>query len=109
MSATIQALAHKYAEEGVHIILSLPNGTDTSTGNLKLGKGDSVAILKVLLPGIDPGVKGKYYKTMLACEKWLCDLDGGTTWVDDMKSYEAKMQDNTPVPTRLFLFVISKD
>ena len=67
MSATIQALAHKYAEEGVHIILSLPNGTDTNTVNPKLGKEASVAIVKVLLPGIYPGAKGKDYKTMVAC------------------------------------------
>ena len=32
---------------------------DTNTGNPKLGKEVSVAILKVLLPGIDPGAKGK--------------------------------------------------
>ena len=102
MSAAIKALAQKYAAEGVHIILSLPNGTDTNTGNPKLGKEAAVAIVKVLLPGIDPGAKGKDYKTMVACEKWLGDLAGGTTWVDEMKSYEAKMQDNTPVPTRLF-------
>ena len=66
MSATIQALANKYAAEGVHIILSLPNGMDTNTGNPKLGKESSVAIVKTLLPGIDHGAKGKDYKTMLS-------------------------------------------
>ena len=30
-------------------------------------------------------------------------------WVDEMKSYEAKIQNNTPVPTSLFWFSISKD
>ena len=39
---------------------------------------------------------------MLAYEKWLGDLAGGTTWVDEMKSHEAKMQDNAPVPTSFF-------
>ena len=102
MSATIQALADKYASEGVHIILSLPNGTDTNTGNPKLGKEASVAIVKVLLPGIDHGEKGKDYKTMVSFEKWLGDLSSGTTWIDEMKIYEAKMQDKTPVPTHLF-------
>ena len=58
--------------------------------------------MKVLLPGIDHGSKGKGNKTMLACEKWLGDLAGGTTWGDKMKIYEAKMQENTPVPTHLF-------
>ena len=104
ITAAIHALAQKYAEEGVHIILSLPNGTDTNTGNPKLVKEASVAIVEVLLPGIDPGEKGKDYKTMLACEKWLGDLAGGKTWVDGTKIYKAKMQDNTPVPTRLFWF-----
>ena len=47
-----------------------------------------MTIVKVLLPGIDPGEKGKDYKTMVACDKWLGDLAGGTTWVDEMKSYE---------------------
>ena len=55
MSAAIQALAQKYAAEGVHIILSLPNGIYTNTGNPKLGNEASLAIVKVLLPGIGPG------------------------------------------------------
>ena len=37
-------------------------------------------IVKVLLPGIDHRAKGEDYKTTVACEKWLCDLSGGTTW-----------------------------
>ena len=102
MSAAIQALAQKYAVEGVNIILSLTNGTDTNIGNPKLGKEASVSIVKVLLPGGDPREKVKDYKTMVSCEKWLGDLAGGTTWVDKMKIYEAKMQENTPVPTHLF-------
>ena len=32
---------------------------DTNTGHPKLGKEATVAIVKVLLPGIDPGAKGK--------------------------------------------------
>ena len=59
--------------------------------------------MELLLPGIEPGAKGKDYKKMVACEKWLGDLAGDTTWVDDMKSDEVKMQDNTPLPTRFFL------
>ena len=102
MSAAIKALAQKYEAEGVHIILSLPNRTDTNTGKPKLDKEASVAIVQVLLTGIDIGAKGKDYKTMVDCEKWLGDLTGGTTWVDEMKIYKTKMQDNTPVPTRLF-------
>ena len=59
MSAVIEALAQKYSAEEVHIILLLPNGTDTNKGNPKLGKEASVAIVKVLIPGIDPGTKGR--------------------------------------------------
>ena len=102
MTASIEALAQKYAAQGVHIIISLLNGTDTNTGNPKLGKEAAVAIVKVSLPGIDPAEKFKAYKTMVSCKKCLGDLAGGTTWVDEMKIYEAKMQDNTPVPTCLF-------
>ena len=67
MSASIEALAHNYAAEGVHNILSLPNGTDTNTCDPKLGKEAAVSIVKVLLPGIYHGAKGKDYKTMVAC------------------------------------------
>ena len=109
MSTTIKAISHNYASEGVHIILSLPNGTDTNTGNLKLGKEASVDIVKVLLPGIDPGSKVKDYETMVSYENWIGDLADVTTWVDEMKIYEANMQDNTPVPTFLFWFSIYKD
>ena len=37
---------------------------DTRTGYPKLSKESSVAIVKVLLPGINPGAKSKDYKTM---------------------------------------------
>ena len=61
---------------------------DTNTGNPKLGKEASVAIVKVLIPGIDPGEKVKDYNTTVACDKWLGDLAGGTKWVDEMKIYK---------------------
>ena len=97
--------AVKYSDDAVlhfGIWVGADMKVDTNTGNPKLGKEDSVEIVKVLLPGIDPGAKGKDYKKMVACEKWLSDLYGGTTWVDNMKSYKGKMQDNAPVPTSLF-------
>ena len=78
---------------------------DTNTGNPKLGKEASVDIVEVLLPGIYPGAKGKDYKKMVACEKWFGDLAGGTTRVDEMKSYELKMQENATVPTSFFYSV----
>ena len=75
---------------------------DSVTGYPKLGKVASVAIVKVLLPVIDPNEKAKDYNTMKACEKWLGSLAGGTTWVDEMKSYEAKVQELAPVTATLF-------
>ena len=70
-----------------------------NTGNPKLGKEASVVIIEVLLPGIYHGSKVKDYNTMVSCEKWISNLAGGTTWVDEMKSYKAKIKDNAPVPT----------
>ena len=61
-----------------------------------------VAIVKVLLPVIDPNEKAKDYNTMKACEKWLGSLTGGTTWVNEMKSYEAKVQELAPIAANLF-------
>ena len=59
--------------------------------------------------GLIMGQRENDYKTMVSCEKWLSDLAGGTTWVDEMKSYDAKMQENAPISTSLFWFSISKD
>ena len=75
---------------------------DSVTGYPKLGKVASVAIVKVLLPVIDPNEKNKDYNTMKACEKRLGSLAGGTAWVNEMKSYEAEVQELAPVTTNLF-------
>jgi cell fate (sporulation/competence/biofilm development) regulator YmcA (YheA/YmcA/DUF963 family) len=62
---------------------------DPTTGHPKLSKDASVAIVKVLLPKIAPTEKLKDYKTMANCVKWLGELAGGTTWVDEMKQLQA--------------------
>ena len=49
----------------------------------------SLAIVEVLLPKIAPTEKLKDYKTMANCVKWLGELAGGTTWVDEMKQLQA--------------------
>ena len=59
----------KYSHDAVlHFVIWVGAGTkvDTNTGNPKLGKEAAVAIVKVLLPGIDPGAKGKGFKTMVS-------------------------------------------
>ena len=62
---------------------------DPTTGHPKLSKDAAVAIVKVLLPKIAPTEKLKDYKTMASCVKWLGELAGGTTWVDEMKALQA--------------------
>ena len=54
---------------------------DTNTGNQKLGKEASVAIVNVLLPGIDPWEKDKDHKKMVSREKLLVNLGCGSCWV----------------------------
>ena len=61
-----------------------------------------MAIVKVLLPGINTGAKSKDHKTMGACVQWIGELADGTTWIDEMKSYKANMQETDPVTASLF-------
>ena len=76
---------------------------DDATGFPKLGKDASTAIVKVLLPRIDPTGKMKDYNSMVKCVKWLGELARGTSWVEEMKQFEkesAAQQNN--IVTRLF-------
>ena len=88
----------------LHFVIWVGAGmkVDTRIGYPKLSKEASVAIVKVLLPGINPWAKSNDYKTMGACVKWLQELAGGTTWRDEMKSYDANMQETYPVTASLF-------
>jgi hypothetical protein len=47
-----------------------------------------VAIEKVLMPKVAPILKLGKFTTLKSCTKWLGDLAGGTTWVDEMKVME---------------------
>ena len=62
------------------------------SGHPKLTKDASIAIVKVLLPRINPNGKLKDFNSMKACVKWLGELAGrGTTWVDEMKQLEEEI------------------
>ena len=51
-----------------------------------------IAIVKVLLPRINPNGKLKDFNSMKACVKWLGELAGRrTTWVDEMKQLEEEI------------------
>jgi hypothetical protein len=48
----------------------------------------TVAIVKVLMPKVAPLVKASDFTTMKNCTKWLGELAGGTSWVDEMRVIE---------------------
>ena len=47
---------------------------------------NAVAIVKVLMPKVAPTLKLVNYTTLKTCTKWLGELAGGRTWVDEMKA-----------------------
>jgi len=73
-------------------------------GKLNSGRGDgskvddhnhpimsrmsALAIVKVLMPKVASTLKLADYTTLKTCTKWLGELAGGTTWVDEMKAME---------------------
>jgi hypothetical protein len=46
----------------------------------------ALAIVKVLMPKVAPTLKLADYTKLKTCTKWLGELAGGTTWVDEMSS-----------------------
>jgi hypothetical protein len=52
----------------------------------------AVAIVKVLMPKVAPLVKASNFTTMKNCTKWLGELAGGTSWVDEMRAIEDAME-----------------
>jgi hypothetical protein len=53
-----------------------------------MSRTNAVAIVKVLMPKVAPTLKLGDFTTLKSCTKWLGDLAGGTTWVDEMKAME---------------------
>jgi hypothetical protein len=52
----------------------------------------AVAIVKVLMPKVTPLVKASDFTTMKNCTKWLGELAGSTSWVDEMRATEDAME-----------------
>ena len=53
-----------------------------------MSRMSALAIVKVLMPKVAPTLKLADYTTLKTCTKWLGELAGGTTWVDEMKAME---------------------
>ena len=60
-------------------------------GHPKLGKIAALAITHSLLPRCSSTEKVDDYKSMKKCTEWLGGLAGGTTWVEEMKSFEQQL------------------
>ena len=69
-------------------------------GKPKLGKDAAVAIVKVLLPRVNPNLKMKDYGTMKNCNEWLASL---TDWKAEMKKFE---EEHTTANSRQALFAV---
>ncbi len=59
----------------------------------------ALAIVKVLMPKVAPTLKLADYTTLKTCTKWLGELAGGTTWVDEMKMKAMEEEGNELNPT----------
>jgi hypothetical protein len=64
-----------------------------------MSRMSAVAIEKVLMPKVAPTLKLANYTTLKTCTKWLGELAGITTWVDEMNAME---EGNELNPTALF-------
>lgn len=69
-------------------------------GKPKLGKDAAIAIVKVLLPRINPNLKMKDYGTMKKCNDWLASL---ADWKAEMQKFE---EEHTTANSRQALFSV---
>ena len=53
-----------------------------------MSRMSALAIVKVLMPKVARTLKLANYTTLKTCTKWLGELAGGTTWVEEMKAME---------------------
>ena len=60
-------------------------------GHPKLGKIAALAITHSLLPRCSSTEKVDDYKSMKKCTEWLGGISGGTTWVEEMNSFEQQL------------------
>ena len=62
----------------------------------------AVKIVKVLMPTVAPTMKVSDFTTLKSCTKWLGELAGGTTWVNEMRAFEERNELEEVQPTELF-------
>ena len=63
----------------------------------------AVSIVKVLMPAVAPTLKVSDFTTLKSCcTKWLGELGGGTTWVDEMMAIRDRNELEEIQPTELF-------
>jgi hypothetical protein len=67
-----------------------------------MSKTNAVAIVKVLMPKVAPTLKLGNFTTLKSCTKWLGDLAGGTTWMDEMKAMEGGFEQEYNNPMILY-------
>ena len=62
----------------------------------------AVAIIKKLMPTVAPALKVSDFTMLKSCTKWLGELAGGTSWVDEMRSIMERNELEEVQPTKLF-------
>ena len=55
-----------------------------------MSRTSAVVIVKVLMPTVAPMMKASDFRTLKSCTKWLGELAGGTTWVNEMMSIKER-------------------
>ena len=69
------------------------DGSKVDGNNIPImSRTNAVAIVKVLMPKVAPTLKLGDFTSLKSCTKWLGDLAGGTTWVDEMKAMEVSFE-----------------
>ena len=69
------------------------DGSKVDGNNIPImSRMNAVAIVKVLMPKVAPTLKLGDFTTLKSCTKWLGDLVGGTTWVDEMNAMEVSFE-----------------
>ena len=62
----------------------------------------AVAMVKVLMPTVAPKMKVSDFITLKSCTKWLGELAGGKSWVNEMRAFEERNELEEVQPTELF-------
>jgi hypothetical protein len=74
----------------------------TKQGDVKLTKDEVVAIVKVLLPTLDPGKKPKDYEKKGPCMQWLMNLPGEKKWDAEMEAWNGEILSKEKAEPHMF-------